>query len=354
MYTEHALERADAAVTMLRELRPPVDVVMLQEVTATPRAGDDPTSSMLARFRDGMGADYALHADEAAVAGGQSYFVVLLVRKGLFGGGDVAVRCAPFAGSRMGRGIVSVTGSVGDGKGKGKGKGSRRQPPSRVCFVTSHLESERAGAEQRRAQMAQMVALMRANAADGVATVFGGDTNLREPEVSGAVFAKNAVAEAKERDATAASRPPEKRKVGDAFVQAGAPDEHRYTWDMARNDNLDMSASEFAPRTRYDRVFVFGPADWFPSATSWTLLGKTRLDCGVFISDHWGVLVDVAIPAAQDEAEDGTMGEEKVGSDVVDAGGVAPAPASADGEVTARVGSRASSRKAKRQKSSER
>lgn len=353
MNTKHALKRADAAVALMRGLTPPPDVVMLQEVTSVPITGEDPAACMLARFRDGMGDSYALHADENAVAGGAPYFIVMLVRKALFNGGEEEdVRCEPFPASQQSRGVIVVTGSIG-GKGKGKGKGARRRDEARLCFVTSHLESERAGTEQRKAQLTEIVVLMRKNAADGVVTIFGGDTNLREPEVSGAVFAKTSLAEQKERAASSASRPPERRKVGDAFVQAGAPDADRYTWDMVANNNLDMSSNTFLPRTRYDRVFVFGPAARFPAATTWTLLGKTRLECGVFVSDHWGVLVDLKIPAGPDEEEEAGE-EEKEAEEEEEEGGAGGGAAGRGVAAAVRDDAKAGKRTAKRRKSSER
>lgn len=302
MNTSHALTRADAALKLLRALSPPADVVMLQEMTALPRSEADPMSSVLVRFRDGLSATHELHTKESWAAG-NPYFVVMLVRRGLFAEGSdcgVTVRCEEFVGSRMARGFVSVSGlvvSTTEQKG-------RRPREAKVCFVTSHLESEKAGAEQRKTQLGKVVELMRENARKGMATIFSGDTNLREPEISGGLIAKTGIAESKEREGSAAGRPLEKRKIGDAFVQAGAPAEDRYTWDMSVNDNLDMSGMDFRPRSRYDRAFVFGPSDAFPVCTGWKLLGKERLECEVFVSDHWGVLADFRIPGMTDREQD--------------------------------------------------
>jgi endonuclease/exonuclease/phosphatase family metal-dependent hydrolase len=266
---------------------------MLQEVTAMPRVGDDPATSVLAGFRARLSATHELHVSEKWVAA-CPYFIAMFVRRGLLLSDEVSeVALHDFPGSRMMRGYVLVSGVVAVGKGAARRKG-------KVCFVTSHLESERSGAEQRKAQLAAVVALMRRNAENGVATIFGGDTNLRETEVPAGMVAKTPEAEKREREGHGAAAR-EKAKLGDAFVQAGAPSEEKYTWDMLVNDNLDMSGLDFKPRSRYDRLFVFGPADVFPVCTGWKLIGKGRLECGVFCSDHWGIVADLRVPVAGEE-----------------------------------------------------
>jgi hypothetical protein len=299
MNTDHALVRAAATVAIVRALTPPADVFMVQELTSVPHSGDDPRSSVLAAFRSGLADTHALHVDESWPSG-RPYYVALFVRNGAFAAAPPpAVVFKDFADSRMGRGYAAVDGVLAGARG-------RRRPP--VCFVTSHLESERAGAEQRKAQFSEVIALMRANAARGVVTVFGGDTNLREAEVSGAAVAKGVGPEEKER-AAGPGRPEEKRKVSDAFVQAGADPGEKFTWDMAKNDNLRVDW-EIKPRSRYDRVFCFGPEASYPVCTKWTLLGKGRLPCGVFCSDHWGVLVDIRIGTDGGDGGDGGGGSE--------------------------------------------
>lgn len=53
----------------------------------------------------------------------------------------------------------------------------------RLCLMTSHLESCKGHAEERMKQLRVVMQKMR-EAADEVTVLFGGDTNLRDTEVS--------------------------------------------------------------------------------------------------------------------------------------------------------------------------
>lgn len=287
MDTSFAVSRSKAIVQIVRELQPPADLVMLQELTSVARDEEGGTGlSQLEVFRKGLSAQYVplVHRDWELES---NYFVAAFARKGFFTSPEkLKVEYNDFPKSRMGRGYMLIEGEV----------------PSvgKLTFLTSHLESEVAGTEQRKSQFAEIVQIMRAKVENGKVVVFCGDTNLRESEISAAVVAKKEIQEEKER--ANKDKPEEKRKLSDAFIQASGTAAQKYTWDMRRNDNLKDAEWEFPPRTRYDRVFLFGPRDRYPVCTKWQLLGEQRLPCGVFASDHWGVLADIDIPVVKDSA----------------------------------------------------
>ena len=140
-----------------------------------------------------------------------------------------------------------------------------------VRVLTGHLESLAAGAAARRAQLAAVMAALGAAQAEGQAALFGGDTNLREAEVS-----------------------PEAAAC-DAWTLAGAPEAARYTWDLVRNRNKVMPDGG-RPRARYDRVFVAGL-----SVERLALVGEAPVAeaGGRWPSDHFGVLVEVCRAAGR-------------------------------------------------------
>lgn len=286
MGTDSHLTRARAATRIVLALEPSPDVVMLQEVTSVPggeQGGVGP--AMLDVFRNKfVDAGFEMYTKSED----RMYFDVMFVKKDLFEDGSVKSECTSFEGSAMGRAFVKVEGVLKKGCLGWEEAGFRKK----VCFLTSHLESEKAGAVQRKVQFAKIIEMMRENAKEGTVTIFGGDTNLREGEISGAVVSKGA-AETKEREASA-DRPVDKCKISDAYVQSGSEPSKKFTWDMDANDNLKVDW-EFKPKSRYDRVFVFGPAKHFPVCHGWDLVGRTRLECGVFPSDHWGVVTDITI-----------------------------------------------------------
>ncbi len=283
MDTEFTMIRTRALISEIRTARP--DIVMLQEVTDT---GD---SSVLAALQRALctppteeeDADEVLSYNMYTPHRTDMYFCLLLARRGVFSA-DVESTARAFRNSMMGRGIISLRGTLAD------------DGPMIHAF-TAHLESLKMGTAARKQQFTSILADMREEADDGVTTLFGGDTNLRENEILASEVAKTVTEEAKRDSGTATGRKRAKKvaKIGDAWVMAGANDKEKFTWDTLRNDNLKID-SQFKPRTRYDRLFLFGPKDGFPQVVSYRLLGTKRLEsCGVFISDHFGVLVDVDI-----------------------------------------------------------
>jgi tyrosyl-DNA phosphodiesterase 2 len=113
---------------------------------------------------------------------------------------------------------------------------------------------------------------------DSASTViFGGDLNLRDTEV---------------------------QKLGgfpagvyDVWIKTGARKEVEYTWDMTRNDNLELTGgSKFKPKFRFDRIFVRPSRASDVEAIHFGLTGLQRLKPHVcFPSDHWGLAVHFAL-----------------------------------------------------------
>jgi len=100
--------------------------------------------------------------------------------------------------------------------------------------------------------------------------IFGGDTNLRDAEVSSVGGLPSGIV--------------------DAWEECGRPADSQFTWDMTINDNLDWAYPR-KPRIRFDRLFM-RPAQGTHAlkATNFALVGKERLvGCRRFPSDHWGV-----------------------------------------------------------------
>jgi endonuclease/exonuclease/phosphatase family metal-dependent hydrolase len=283
MGTDFPLVRVRHMLGTIKGQSPPVDVVMLQEVTSVEHAQGEVSSSHMTMIRDRLESTYDVHVDQRWVEE-NSYYIVMCTRKGLFTATPpIQVTCRMFESSKMGRGYILVEGTSAKA--------------GRLALITSHLESEGSGAAERKRQFSTIVDVIRQHALLGHVVVFGGDTNLREGEISSTVVAKKPIHEAKEREKERAKDevPGVQRKISDAFIQAGADESKKFTWDMKRNDNLKVDW-EFPPASRYDRVFLFGPFKRYPVCTNWDLLGKERLECGVFPSDHWGVLVDIQIP----------------------------------------------------------
>ncbi|KPP71127.1 tyrosyl-DNA phosphodiesterase 2-like [Scleropages formosus] len=135
-----------------------------------------------------------------------------------------------------------------------------------VCLMTSHLESCKEQAQERMNQLSEVFKRMK-EAPDNVTILFGGDTNLRDPEVS---------------------------KVGglpdgacDVWEHLGKQEHCRYTWDTKANSNKCVP---YVSRCRFDRVYL-RPARQGPRvvAEHMTLIGMEKLDCGRYTSDHWGI-----------------------------------------------------------------
>ncbi|XP_019379307.1 PREDICTED: tyrosyl-DNA phosphodiesterase 2 [Gavialis gangeticus] len=137
-----------------------------------------------------------------------------------------------------------------------------------LCLMTSHLESTKDHSEERINQL-KLVLKMMQEAPESSTVIFGGDTNLRDREVTKIGGLPN--------------------NVLDIWEFLGKPAHCRYTWDSGSNTNLGVS---FKCKLRFDRIFFRAAAaaggQLIPRSLD--LLGLEKLDCGKFPSDHWGLL----------------------------------------------------------------
>ncbi|XP_007487927.1 tyrosyl-DNA phosphodiesterase 2 isoform X2 [Monodelphis domestica] len=136
-----------------------------------------------------------------------------------------------------------------------------------LCLMSSHLESTRNHSRERMNQLKIVLKKMQ-EIPESVTVIFGGDTNLRDHEVSKVGGLPD--------------------KILDVWEFLGKPEHCRYTWDTQANTNLAIEAS---CKLRFDRIF-FRPAagDCHIIPRNLDLIGLEKLDCGRFPSDHWGLL----------------------------------------------------------------
>lgn len=135
-----------------------------------------------------------------------------------------------------------------------------------LCLMTSHFESCKNQSEERMNQLRQMLKKMR-EVPENTTVIFGGDTNLRDSEVA---------------------------KVGglpvgvcDVWESLGKEELTRYTWDTKANSNKSVP---YVSRCRFDRVYLRPPRQGPKMAADHMLLmGQEKLDCGQYVSDHWGI-----------------------------------------------------------------
>lgn len=224
---------------------------------------------------------YAMHCSSDWVSN-SPYFCAILTRHNLFDEqADLLCNVHMFEHTHMSRGYVQVCGTL----------------PSqhRVSLITTHLESLKTSTAQRKVQLDCLLKLQREMVQQGHVTVLAGDTNLRETEVSARqiqkalpkatpVLSSNPPQTTRKR-----KRPRVEPKFLDAWVLNGMNPQHKFTWDMSVNDNLD-GFTDFKPMSRFDRAFLLSPQTIDLSVPQFDLVGKLRLPCEKFISDHWGLL----------------------------------------------------------------
>ena len=121
--------------------------------------------------------------------------------------------------------------------------------------------------------------------------VFGGDLNVRDNELTSLDL----------------------RGLKDTWVESGSDKSKQYTWDMSINDNLANMKNSKA-KCRFDRVYYkvsgstaysqkqdsYGDGDSDATSCnlvlkSFELVGTERLSCGMFASDHFGVLLQFGL-----------------------------------------------------------
>lgn len=137
----------------------------------------------------------------------------------------------------------------------------------KLCLMTSHFESCKGHAAERMKQLHVVMQRM-SEAPDDVTVVFGGDTNLRDAEV------------------TKVGLP---ATVCDVWERLGKQEHCRYTWDTKANNNKTVP---YVSRCRFDRIyFRSATKDGVPrlAPDHMALVGLEKLDCGRYTSDHWGI-----------------------------------------------------------------
>lgn len=204
------------------------------------------------------------------------YFCAMLTRRNLFSSIPQLV-ANRFSSSKMFRGYIHLSGTLI----------SKRD----LSIITTHLESLPQSSLERKQQLLQILDVQRDCVASGHISIVAADTNLRENEVSARLIQKTLPVNV---GSGQGSEPKRKKsrvqaKFQDAWVLNGMNPETKFTWDMTINDNLS-GFSDFKPRARYDRAFILCPSGDKVTVPEFRLVGKKRLDCGKFISDHWGML----------------------------------------------------------------
>ncbi|KAM5293787.1 tyrosyl-DNA phosphodiesterase 2 [Glossophaga mutica] len=185
----------------------------------------------------------------------EGYFTAIMLKKSrvTFKSQEII----PFPKTQMMRNLLCVHASVSG---------------NALCLMTSHLESTRGHAEERKNQLKMVLKKMQ-EAPESATVIFAGDTNLRDREVTqcGGLPAG----------------------VSDVWELLGRPRHCQYTWDTQANSNLGLRA---VSKHRFDRIFFRAAADGghiVPRALD--LLGLEKLDCGRFPSDHWGLLCSLDV-----------------------------------------------------------
>ncbi|XP_043921684.1 tyrosyl-DNA phosphodiesterase 2 isoform X2 [Protopterus annectens] len=136
---------------------------------------------------------------------------------------------------------------------------------SDLCLMTSHLESTRGQAKERLTQLNTLFHKMK-EVPESSVVIYGGDTNLRDQEVT---------------------------KVGglpagvvDVWEFLGKPEHCRYTWDTKMNSNKNAA---YKCQLRFDRILFRNAKGTHIIPQTMDLIGLDKLDCGKFPSDHWGL-----------------------------------------------------------------
>ena len=217
------------------------DVVYLQEVIA-------PTLTLL---QQKLKSQYHCFAPTNPP---EHYFVVIMVKQdSRLVPGSLAI--TPFHGSQMGRQLLQLPLSL---------------QGLELLLMTSHLESLKDHAVERKAQLRTAFGVMVANQKEKKVCIFGGDLNVREAEVKSVKVPENVI---------------------DVWQACGSDHATQFTWDVKNNDNLTWPYPN-RPQARYDRVYCT-VSDGKLTPTQFELVGQDRLHhCDRFPSDHWGLWVE--------------------------------------------------------------
>ena len=191
-----------------------------------------------------------------------AYFNILLLKNlSIKTTGDL--HCTYFQSSKMGRHMLCQP--------------VMYKNKTELILMTSHLESTAQCKGERKRQFEQVLTNITEQPPQAT-VIFGGDTNLRDAEVSSIGGLPSGVV--------------------DAWKECGRPADSQYTWDTSINDNLDWAYPR-KPRIRFDRLFVRSAQGTHAlKATKMSLVGMERLaGCRRFPSDHWGVWCEFSQPS---------------------------------------------------------
>jgi len=135
-------------------------------------------------------------------------------------------------------------------------------------IMTTHLESLKDYSPQRKDQLQDCFSKMLGKS-ENQCVIFGGDLNLREPEI-------NAIGGIPE-------------KIKDSWIESGMAKDKKFTWDLKLNDNKSFE-NNFKPTTRYDRIYFRSPDNKNLECVQFDLVGTKKIDaCKLFPSDHFGI-----------------------------------------------------------------
>ena len=238
-------ERTSAVISTVRKLRP--DVLYLQEVV--PTTWHRLTSALESRY-------------ECRAANPElPYFhAVFVARRETIDVSD-SLKITKFPQSQMLRHLlhqeVTIAGQT-------------------LHLLTSHLESTKNYAGERKRQLAQVFEEMQKLSANDNVSIFGGDLNVRDSEVEAVGVPQGCV---------------------DVWEACGADPGKKFTWDTEVNHNLQVP---FKSRCRFDRLYLCQGASPSVKATSFELIGQDLVEsCVRYPSDHWGILAKFEVRSRQ-------------------------------------------------------
>lgn len=243
------IERTVAVVDLVKSLKP--TAIMFQELIV-------PSYSYL---KSSLKPDYfSCSPLELMKDRVPSYFTAIFVCRSQVA--EPRANIMSFISSTQGRDLLSM---------KGKINGLD------ISLMTSHLESMKTREEERKCQLAAVYAEMMKLPINH-SVIFAGDTNLKDYEFW-------SVVKSGKFDVS---------KVNDVWVMLGSPEDARYSWDLQRNDN---QVEDGKARLRYDRLYtrIGDQGGKYFRPLSVKFVGTDRLPCGMFPSDHWGLLVEFSV-----------------------------------------------------------
>lgn len=235
------VERTFAVIETVKRLRP--DVLYLQEVV--PMTWDMLTNALESRYEF-----------RAANTELPYFHAVLVARKDTIQVSD-SLKITKFPHSQMLRHllhqVVVIAGHA-------------------IHLFTSHLESTKNFAGERKRQLTQAFGEMQKLAVNDSVSIFGGDLNIRDSEVDAVGMPQGCV---------------------DVWEACGADPGKKYTWDTSTNHNLQVA---YKSKCRFDRLYLCQGASPPVKATSFKLIGQDLIEsCVRYPSDHWGIMAKFEI-----------------------------------------------------------